>query len=330
MAWFGGKDRGGVAPEVAAAEHDERLRRCISLLMEGVRLHTCNEDDAYAPQFNRLMRQLGSQLDSAKEDSEILGVITAAIDGMKNARRESETIVAQTKEESKLLSRFLMTSLVENLKIHKPEAAEIISSLGPEFERAKTPEELRTLREKVEYVFAPEDSRAKSEEPPPPPVKEWNEAEVEAETADSPTGLRGRAPAKERLKASHSSRSPFYATVFFLEGYGAIAERFGADAAQDCLIAASNYLLQSLGSSDHLFHWDSNALLAIVSREGRFTDVTLEMLRICSARPQQSIRVGQRTVLAAMPIKPLVIAIHEIEDYEDLRQQIDDFARQGN
>ncbi len=330
MAWFG-KDKGGPTPEEAAEAHEERLRRCISLLMEGVRLHTCNEDDAYAPQFNRLMRQLGTQLESAKEDAEVLGVITAAIDGMKNARRESEAVIAQTREESKLLSRFLMTSLVESLALHKPEAAEIISGLGPEFERVKTPEDLKAVREKLEYVFAPEETKPAKEDPAPAPVKEWNEAEVETETADSPTGLRGRAKAKERLEASyHSGSTLFYATVFFLEGYGAIAERFGADAAQDCLIAASNYLLQSLGADDYLYHWDSNALLAIVSREGRFTDVTLEMLRICSARPQQSIRVGQRTVLAAMPIKPLVIAIHEVPEYEELLNQINQFARQGS
>lgn len=324
MAWFG-KDRGAPAP--AAEEQEDKLRRYLALLLEGIRLHTCNEDEAFAPHFNRLIRQLGTQLDVATNESEMLGVITAAIDGMKNAKREGTAVINQCREESKLLSRFLMTTLIGTLAPTKPETAGLIEDLGPEFERAKLPEELKAVREKLEYIFAPEETKVvKAEEAPA--EKPWSEEEVEAETADSPTGLRGRAKAKELLTKVHSGGQPCFAAVLFLEGYMAIEERFGADAAQDCQIAASNYLLQSLGGSDQLFHWDRHALLAIVSRECKQSDVALEMLRICSARSQQSIRVGQRTVMAAMPIKPQVIAINEVEEYDDLLQQIDQFARQ--
>jgi GGDEF domain-containing protein len=328
MAWFS-KDRG--VPAVEAAAHEERLRRCIALLMEGVRLHTCNEDDAFAPPFNRLMRQLGTQLDTAQDDAEILGVITAAIDGMKNVRRESNALISQIREESKLLSRFLLTGLIDSLAAQKPETAGIIAALGPEFERAKTPEEIKALRVKLEGSYSPDAPRpGKSENGAGLQQKKWNEREIETETADSPTGLRGRVKAKEGIASEYSNRSSAFVVVFVLEGYGVIERQYGADAAQDCLIAASNYLLQSLDGSDALFHWDRNSLLGIVKREGKKQkDVGVEMLRICSASPQQSIRVGQRTVLAAMSIKPNVVATHEIEDQEELLKQANQFAFNG-
>jgi GGDEF domain-containing protein len=299
--------------------------------MEGVRLHTCNEDDAFSPPFNRLMRQLGSQLDSAKDDAEILGVITAAIDGMKGVRRESNALISQSREESKLLSRFLFTSLIDSLTTHKPETAQIIAALGPEFERAKTPEEIKTFRVKLENSYSPDAPKpGKAEDGNGLQQKKWNEREIETETADSPTGLRGRARAKEGIASAYSNRSSAFVVVFVLEGYGVIERQYGADAAQDCLIAASNYLLQSLDGSDALFHWDRNSLLGIVKREGKQQkDVCIEMLRICSASPQQSIRVGQRTVLAAMSIKPNVVATHEIEDQEELFKQATQFALNG-
>jgi GGDEF domain-containing protein len=162
---------------------------------------------------------------------------------------------------------------------------------------------------------------------PPPPS--WDEAAIEAETADSPTGLRGRTKAKERLASVLGNGMPFYAVVFVLEGYASLEERFGADAAQDCLIAASNYLLQSLGSEDQLYHWDRYAFIGILTRETRPVDVTLDMMKSCGARPQQSIRVGQRTILASMPIKPNAVAIQEFQELGDLVQHIDQFARQG-
>jgi GGDEF domain-containing protein len=329
MAWFS-KDRG--VPTTESAGQEERLRRCIALLMEGVRLHTCNEDDAFAPPFNRLMRQLGTQLDAAKDDAEILGVITAAIDGMKNVRRESNALITQSREESKLLSRLLLTGLIDSLTLHKPETAEIVAAMGPEFERAKTPEEIKAFRVKLENVYSPDASKSgKPEVAVDVKQKKWNEREVEAETADSPTGLHGRVTAKERIASAYSNRSSSFIVVFVLDGYGVIERQYGADAAQDCLIAASNYLLQSLEANDPLFHWDRNALVAIVGREGKQQkDVCIEMLRICSARPQQSIRVGQRIVLAAMSIKPFVVATHEIEAQEELLNQVNQFARNGS
>lgn len=330
MAWFG-KDRGASAMS-EAAEPEDKFRRCISLLMEGIRLHTCSEDEPHAAQFNRLMRQMTTQLDSAKDHSEILAVITAVIDGMAQARRDSTALNNQTKEESKLLSRFLMTRLGESLSTLKANVeVEMLSKLGPEFERAKNPEEIKALREKLEYMFSPEPEKAaaKVEAPAPPPTPTWDEAAIEVETADSPTGLRGRAKAKERLTAVHGNGLPYYAVVFVLEGYSSLEERFGADAAQDCLIAASNYLLQALSGEDQLYHWDRYAFLGVITRETRPVDVTLDMMKICGARPQQSIRVGQRTILASMPIKPSVVAIQEFQEFGNLIQQIDQFARQG-
>jgi len=46
-----------------------------------------------------------------------------------------------------------------------------------------------------------------------------------------------------------------------------IEERYGQDAAWDCLNSSTKQLVQILNSNDKLFHWDRDVIMAIVKRQ---------------------------------------------------------------
>lgn len=313
-------------PPVKPGVDQLTLNRCIGLLLEGIRLHVCDEDSPLAAAFSRKMRQLDTQFPLAQNDAERLAIIAAAIESMRLCHAENAYLVAQAREQSNLLSRLLVAQLAECLSGSRPEAADALLSHAAAVETTSGAEPVKILREKLERLLTADE--LKSEEPTAQAKIDLSEEELEAITGDGPTGLRGRAKAKQTL-AGACTEGSCYAVLFRLESRDTVEQQYGADAAQDCLIAVSSYVLQALEGDYQLFHWDTDALLAVYRSTQPLQEVTRDMRLISAARPQQSIRIGDRFVMAGVSIHESVFPIAETANCEDLVRQIDDSVRQS-
>jgi GGDEF domain-containing protein len=97
-----------------------------------------------------------------------------------------------------------------------------------------------------------------------------------------------------------------------------INQRFGPEAVEDCLMAVSAFLTQSLNSDDAIYHWSDSSLLAIL--QGRANDqiLTAELERIAMQNRETSVNIGGRATMLRIPITFDLTPIERLKTADDL------------
>jgi len=82
-----------------------------------------------------------------------------------------------------------------------------------------------------------------------------------------------------------------------------VEERFGDQAAADCLMSAAQFLVQGLHPGDQLFQWSSDVLTAVIRRQTSSGAVRIEVSRLFMDPPQHLIEQGGRKTMVNLAFR---------------------------
>jgi GGDEF domain-containing protein len=97
-----------------------------------------------------------------------------------------------------------------------------------------------------------------------------------------------------------------------------INQRFGPEAVEDCLMAVSAFLTESLNSDDAIYHWSDSSLLAILQGRANEQILTAELERIAMQNRETTVSIGGRATVLRIPITFDLTPIERLKSADDL------------
>jgi GGDEF domain-containing protein len=111
-----------------------------------------------------------------------------------------------------------------------------------------------------------------------------------------------------------------FIVLFRLSCLNMINQRFGPEAVEDCLMAVSAFLTQSLHSDDAIYHWSDSSLLAILLGRANEQILTAELDRIANQNRETTVNIGGRATMLRIPITFDLTPIDRLKSADDLRK----------
>jgi GGDEF domain-containing protein len=176
-------------------------------------------------------------------------------------------------------------------------------------QREKMAESLAQLREQLEIAQGLKSAKA---------------ADVPA-AVDTLTGLEARGGAERAFAAAIDSRLHAYAALFVVDRLHVINARFGYSTGDQMLRAVCDHLASCLSPGDRLFRWTGPALLALMERVERVSEVQEEINHIGSSPLKVAVQIGNGSVLLPIPTLSLLMPLTEFEALPALARRIDAF-----
>jgi GGDEF domain-containing protein len=293
--------------EQATVPGDERF---LTLLVEGTAL---NMPEIHAPSykdFRNHVNKLALQLPNRLPDEEKLALIRSVIQEFETYRRGAEGELRDRLFGWRALAASLFSELLKSLGINKaaPNAMQLIKKMAS----VTTGEEIETCRGQLEAFLHP--SGADSA-----PIEASKFRTADHSTAnDNAAGLRGGGSAIEHLKKIMGRGGKGFIVLFRLSCLNVINQRFGPEAVEDCLMAVSAFLTQSLHSDDAIYHWSDSSLLAILQGRANEQILTAELQRIAFQNRETAVNIGGRATMLRIPITFDLTPVERLHSADDL------------
>jgi GGDEF domain-containing protein len=131
-------------------------------------------------------------------------------------------------------------------------------------------------------------------------------------------GLRGGGSAIEHVKRLLEGGDKAFIVLFRLSCLNMINQRFGPEAVEDCLMAVSAFLTESLNSDDAIYHWSDSSLLAILQGRANEQILTAELERIAMQNRETTVSIGGRATVLRIPITFDLTPIERLKSADDL------------
>jgi GGDEF domain-containing protein len=131
-------------------------------------------------------------------------------------------------------------------------------------------------------------------------------------------GLRGPAAAIDHLRSILNAGGLGFIVVFRLSCLDSINERYGEEAMQDCMMAASAFLIRNLRSDDSIYYWNEESLLAILQSPAPEKAITVVIQRIIDNNRDITIQIGAHVVMLRVPLIFELTPISQLRTAEDL------------
>jgi CheY-like chemotaxis protein/GGDEF domain-containing protein len=129
---------------------------------------------------------------------------------------------------------------------------------------------------------------------------EWDAAAPSPEDkSDGLAGLPGAEEARSYVQAMFGKDSQCFVVLFKLTLLQTVAERYGEEAAAEYLISAVQFLKGAFWTSDKLFQWNREVIMAVVERQVRPAAVRMEVQRLLMDNQQHVLELNGRKVMIA-------------------------------
>jgi len=313
---------------------DDTYRHVIDVLLQGIALHAVQGEDAVYARFQADLERLANTLMSDAKPAELLVASGELIHTLENYNRSttdfirrqnselqnmvsmltqtvikvaanSDTSVAKLQDIEKALAQVHM---LEDIKLLKMRLSECLNTVRAEAERQKTDgqaaiakleDELTASRERVGTV-------------------------VVAKDVDTVSGLPSKREAERALRAVADSPDGKYVIVVVVNRVNAVNARFGYEVGDKILIRCAERFRSGLTADDQLFRWQGPSFLAILSRNSRIDTVRSEIRHLADSQLDQTIEVGNRTVL--IPVSSNWSVLQASSSLEALQKKIEAFT----
>jgi len=291
-------------PELPNAE------RFLTLLVKGTALGVPEVDTGLYKEFRGQVARLALQLSDRLPDEEKLAQIRAVLSEFENYRNQAEAEIRNRTTEWHGLTTFLFTELLKSLAIDP--SATNPERLVHKIAGVTSAANIEDYRRQMELFLHP--SGADSA---PAEASQFRKAD-HTTADDNAAGLRGGGSAIEHLRGIMERGDKGFIVLFRLSCLNIISMRFGPEAVEDCLMAVSAFLTQSLHSDDAIYHWSDSSLLAIL--QGRVTEqiLTAELERIVMQNRETSVKLGGRSTMLRIPLTFDLTPIERLQSAEDL------------
>ncbi len=309
--------------------------RTTKLLLQAIRLHALNRDEADYQQFCADLNSLEQRLE-ADPYSEALIVTGAAIRALEEYNRRLDRGLERRQRELQAVVAML-TETMGKLAVTGQRAVKRIHDIEKQLEKASEVDDLRTLRLRLADCLKDlrAETRLRAEETRDHLSDlELGVARTKGSLArgavgpdrDALTGLRQRQQAEGALAEALTEGTPTHAVVCVVQRLAAVNSRYGFGAGDRVLTRFAQQLSQGFGSEGHVYRWSGAAFLVLLERESR-GEIQEEVSRLARSHTEEILKIGERTVLIPVSAKWMVVALSEAASVDELAERIDAFVK---
>jgi GGDEF domain-containing protein len=292
------------APELPNPE------RVLTLVVEGAALGVPEIDVETYNEFRANVASLALQLPDRLPEDEKLAQVRLVLREFENYRSRSEAEVHNRTTEWHAVVSFLFRELLGSLGIDA--SAPDPSALLRHLPGVATAQTTHDFQERLETFLHPAGAASA-----PAEASQFRAADHSTENLNA-SGLRGGGSAIEHVKRLLDSGDKAFIVLFRLSCLNMINQRFGPEAVEDCLMAVSAFLTQSLLSDDAIYHWSDSSLLAILQGRANEQILTAELERIAMQNRETTVSIGGRATVLRIPITFDLTPLERLKNADDL------------
>ena len=297
------------AAEKQAAElpNPERM---LTLVVDGAARGVPEIDgDAYS-EFRANIARLAQQLPDRLPEEDKLAQVRDVLREFENYRKRTETELRERRAAWRTLASFLFNELLGSLGVGAASASS--TQLLQAIASAVSAQSVQNCQSQLQTFLHPVGAGST-------PTEASGLRKTDHSTAnDNAAGLRGGGSAIEHVQRILNDSGKGFVVLFRLSCLSMIDQRFGAEAVEDCLMAVSAFLTQSLHSDDAIYHWSDSSLLAVLRGRANQQILTAELDRIATQNRETTITIGGRSTMLRIPITFDVTPIERLKCAEDL------------
>lgn len=303
----------------AAQKQAEALNRIISILLQGIGLHTFNFDEARFLAFGKSLRKIRMEFERASDEATALLAAGAAIRMLEEHSEAAAHHGTSLRQEMAGVLELLSNTLLE-VAHAAPETTLLLKGLEKELATAGSAELMAISRERLAACLTEVRAAALAA-----PLNRKSGPGQEAET-DGVTGLPDPGYATRAAISIWNRRQDYYVAVLALERLETINLRFGFKAGDQMLLMLSQHVTRHLTADDLLFRWRGPCLGMLIERQIPEAIVAAEITRIATTRLEAPMMFREREVIVPISISWNLLPLSSILNAEDLVRQMNDFA----
>jgi GGDEF domain-containing protein len=301
---------------VAAERKAEALSRVVSLLLQGIALHSFETGSAQAASFQTGIRKVRADFDKTDDPDSVLLLAGAAIHLMEefNDAARQQARARQNEFESAIA---LLTEAL--LEVARTDAETLVAFKEIERDLASAPgvEGLRSAREKLTHAV--EAVRDEVSNP-------LGKCGIPRGDVDSSTGLPDYGFAAGAIADIWHCRDDYYAAIFAAERLETINLRFGFQAGDQVLQVLSDHVMKLLGRDDKLFRWRGPCIMALLRRGVSEAQLAADLSRQSPARMEHALTLGDREVILTLSTSWNLFPLNAFNGIDELLGQMNTFA----
>ena len=284
--------------------------RVLTLVVEGTALGVPEVDVETYKEFRANVAKLALQLPDRLPEEEKLAQVRLVLREFENYRSRSEAELRSRTTEGRAVVSFLFRELLGSLGIDAsaPNPTGLIQKLAG----VTTAQNAQEFYDRLEAFLHPAGA-----ESAPAEASQFRTADHSTENLNA-SGLRGGGSAIKHVKRLLESGDKAFIVLFRLSCLNMINQRFGPEAVEDCLMAVSAFLTQSLYSDDAIYHWSDSSLLAILLGRANDQILTAELERIAMQNRETTVSIGGRATVLRIPITFDLTPIERLKSADDL------------
>ena len=284
--------------------------RVLTLVVEGTALGVPEVDVETYKEFRANVAKLALQLPDRLPEDEKLAQVRLVLREFENYRSRSEAELRSRTTEGRAVVSFLFRELLGSLGIDAsaPNPSGLIHKLAG----VTTAQNAQEFYDRLEAFLHPAGA-----ESAPAEASQFRTADHSTENLNA-SGLRGGGSAIKHVKRLLESGDKAFIVLFRLSCLNMINQRFGPEAVEDCLMAVSAFLTQSLYSDDAIYHWSDSSLLAILLGRANDQILTAELERIAMQNRETTVSIGGRATVLRIPITFDLTPIERLKSADDL------------
>jgi len=132
---------------------------------------------------------------------------------------------------------------------------------------------------------------------------QWDaEEEARSDNFQGLAGLPGAAEAERYLRGLFGVDAHAFVVLLKLTLFSTVAERYGEEAATEYLLSGVQFLKQGFSSSDRLFQWSRDVLMAVVRRQVSPAAIRTEISRLIQGNQQHIVEYNGRRIMVAFSV----------------------------
>jgi len=313
----------------------ESPSRVAWLILEAVACHAVESEPEEHQAFQTCLREIVTKMEQARNDAALLVLTGEAIKSIETYNRGVQrSLGSQIKELQSIVSMFTRSML----QVSKSTAgsATKLRHIERQIEKSSQTEDLRVLKtqlqESLQVICEEAAEQERRSEQIADQIRDTmrrpEAAAVLAEAVadlDMVTGLPSFRAAEQAIRSAIEDRTSTYAALFCVERVETINGRFGFSIGDRILMLLGQHLAQRLSKNDLLFRWRGPGFLVLIDRSGPEISIRAEIARMVSARLEQQIELGGRSVLLPVSTSWMLTSLVD-SSLEKITKKLDAFS----
>ena len=308
--------------------------RLAGMILEAVACHAVELDPVERESFQASLRKIVAKMEASHTGVESLVLVGEAISSIEVYNRGVQrSLNARMKELQSILGMFTR-SLLQVSKTSATSSTKL-SHIERQIEKSFQSDDLRLLKLELEKSLETICEEAAEQERRSTQIGDQiretmsrpESAAVLSEAVadlDLATGLPNFRAATTAIGAAIVARANAYAILFSVNRVAVINTRFGFAIGDKILMLFGQHVAQRLLPNDQLYRWRGPSFLALVERDGPEMPVRAEIARLVSARLEQTVELGDRSVLLPIDASWMLVSLAN-SSVESISKKLDAF-----